>query len=81
VPYVPTSEGGAAGSGGTPPGGAKGGLNVPLLLISIVVVVLGVVLFVPWLFAAASLRQITGYDEKRARAGGPFGPVRRPKLF
>jgi len=81
VPYVPSNEGGAAGSGGTPPGGAKGGLNVPLLLISIVVVVLGVVLFVPWLFAAASLRQITGYDEKRARAGGPFGPVRRPKLF
>jgi hypothetical protein len=81
VPYVPSSEGGAAGSGGTPPGGARGGVNVPLLLISIIVVVLGVVLFTPWLFAAASLRRITGYDEKRARAGGPFSPARRPKLF
>ena len=81
VAYVPSSEGGAAGSGGTPPGGADGGLDLPVLLISGVIVVLGVVLFVPWLFAAASLRQITGYNARRARAGGPFGPVRRPKLF
>ena len=82
VPYVPSGGGGAAGSGGTPPGGADGGLNVPVLLISSMVVVLGAVLFVPWLVTAASLRELTGYNARRARAGGPFGPrTRRPRLF
>lgn len=72
VPYVPSGGVSSAGSGGTPPGGADGGLNVPVLLISSLVVVLGVVLFVPWLFTAASMREITGYNAHRARAGGPF---------
>ena len=82
VPYVPSGEVGAAGAGGTPPGGAKGGLNVPVLLVTTVAAVLGVVLFVPWLVTAASLRNLTGYSESRARTQGPFGPRgRRTRLF
>ena len=77
VPYVPSGGVDSAGAGGTPPGGASGGLNVPVRLIASVVVVLGVVLFVPWLVTAASLRELTGYNARRARAGGPFGPVAR----
>ena len=82
VPYVPSGEISAAGAGGMPPGGADGGLNVPVLLILSVVVVLGVVLFVPWLVTAASLRELTGYSKRCAHAGGPFGPsARRTRLF
>jgi hypothetical protein len=82
VPYVPSGEVGAAGAGGTPPGGAKGGVNVPVLLVTTVAAVLGVVLFVPWLVTAASLRNITGYSERRARTHGPFGPrSRRTRFF
>ena len=45
-------------------------------------VVLGVVLFVPWLVTAASLRNLTGFSERRARTHGPFGPRSRlTKLF
>jgi hypothetical protein len=82
VPYAPAGEVGAAGAGGTPPGGAKGGLNVPVLLVATVAALLGVVLFVPWLVTAASLRNLTGYSERRARTHGPFGPrARRTRLF
>jgi hypothetical protein len=82
VPYVPAGEVGAADAGGTPPGGAKGGLNVPVLLVTTVAAVLGIVLFVPWLVTAASLRNLTGFSESRARAQGPFGPRgRRTRLF
>jgi hypothetical protein len=75
VPYEPVGGGPAAG--GSPPGGARSGVSVPVLLISCVVVVLAVVLFGPWLVTAASLRRYTGYDARRARAGGPFGRVAR----
>ncbi len=77
VPYAPTDGDGAAGWGGTPPGGADGGLNAPIPFIASVAVVLGIVLFAPWLVTAASLRELTGFNARRARAGGPFGPVPR----
>ena len=77
VPYVPSGGAGSAGSGGTPPGGADGGLSVPVLLIGGAAVVLGVTLFVPWLVTAASLREITGFSPRRARTHGPFGSIKR----
>jgi hypothetical protein len=77
VPYVPSGGAGSAGSGGTPPGGADGGLSVPVLLIGGAAVVLGVTLFVPWLVTAASLREITGFNPRRARTHGPFGSIKR----
>jgi hypothetical protein len=83
VPYVPSGGLGSAGVSGTSPGGADRGSNVPVLLISSVLAVLGVVLFAPWLVTAASMRALTGYNARRARTGGPFGPsvARRTKPF
>ena len=78
VTSVPSGGGvTSAGAGGTPPGGAAGGLNVPVLLIVSASATVGFLLLVPWVVTAASLREITGYSERRARAGGPFGPLAR----
>lgn len=38
---------------------------------------LAALLFGPWLVTAARLRRITGYDGRRARQYGPFGPLAR----
>jgi hypothetical protein len=75
IPYTPSEGSGSAGGRGTAPG-ARSGPKMPFLLIA-AAVVLAVTLFLPWLFTAAALREITGYNERRARAGGPFGPVAR----
>lgn len=82
VPFRATSEGGSEGGSGSAagdssPGGAAGGLSIPFLVIACVVAFLGAVFFVPWVITAASLRRFNGFDEKRARLAGPFGPPAR----
>ena len=75
--YAPSTGVGSAGGMGSSPGGAKSGWSVPILLIIVVLAVLAGTLFVPWLFTAASLRELTGVRPSKARARGPFRRMAR----
>jgi hypothetical protein len=76
VPYLPTT-GVEPASGGTSSSDAKTGLGVPILLICTAAAILAALLFGPWLFTAASLRDLTRFSPRRARSRGPFGRVSR----
>ena len=74
VPFVPSGSS-AAGSDSQPVA-ADAGIHFPAGTVALILAVLAVMLFVPWLVLAARLRSITGYDGERARLRGPFWPLR-----
>jgi hypothetical protein len=71
VPYTQSAWVGPA-SGGAAPADAKSGSKAPVLLIAAAAGVLALTLFGPWLFTAASLRELTRFNARRARSRGPF---------
>jgi hypothetical protein len=76
VAFEPVGSAGAAGTADPPAAAGKPG-GPPFGAIALVVAALAAMFFVPWLFAAARLRRITGYDFERARLFGPFWPLAR----
>jgi hypothetical protein len=77
VPYTPTTGGGSMGGDEAEAGGATRGTRVPVLFIGATTGILAVMMFGPWLFTAASLREFSRFDPRRARSRGPFGRLAR----
>jgi hypothetical protein len=78
VPYKQSAWVGPA-SGGAAPADVKRGSKAPVLLIAAATGVLALTLFGPWLFTAASLRELTHFNSRRARSRGPFGRSLLPR--
>jgi hypothetical protein len=74
VPYKQSAWAGPA-SDGAMPAVVQSGPKAPILLIAGAAVVLALTLFGPWLFTAASLRELTRFSSRRARSRGPSGRV------
>lgn len=77
TPMVPDSSGGG-GPASSRAGQAVGGLfdSLPVGSILAAAATLGLLLFLPWLVVARSMRAIVGFDRERARRWGPFGPLK-----
>ena len=67
VPYR-SSAGVEPAGGGASLGGSKRGLGVSRLLIGATAGIVITLLFGPWLFTAASLRELTGFSSRRVRS-------------
>ena len=78
VPYKQSAWVGPA-SGGAAPAEVKSGSKAPVLLIAATAGVLALTLFGPWLFTAASLRELTRFDSRRARSRGSLGGSLLPR--
>ncbi|HZL65272.1 MAG TPA: hypothetical protein VFD50_10085 [Thermoleophilia bacterium] len=68
-------SGGTGASTARLPGTGASHRDIPYAGIAVGVLLLAFILFTPWLVMAARLRRITGYDSRRARFYGPFGPL------
>jgi hypothetical protein len=77
VPYTPSGGGGMLSGADAASAGPTSGAHAPVLFISAGAATLAAILFGPWLFTAASLREFTRFSPRRARSRGPFGRLPR----